>query len=236
MDFLLFFRLIEKSTVLYAGDPHSGSLSSPRSSFEPFEVVLEQGRSREWKEEEIETAEVLSTVYGKFLDVWREKQVHLVANQVTALLLSNTSHEGKLQFLLFLTVFFFRRRKFSSPAKILICFYLETFPTPVRTPLNAVINYLEIALDSPTLDDKTRKAIQKSRQASLNVRNVVNDLVDLARVPALRLEDAFVLASTISDSLSFPRAEALRKDLNFEVDENPQGLVLLIPLDLNSIY
>lgn len=93
LDFLLFFRLAEKAVIKWAGNPSQGI---NRTEFEPFEVVLDHGKCRSWKEEEIETSLVLCTVYGKFLDVWREKQSALVANQVTALLLSNTSHEGEI--------------------------------------------------------------------------------------------------------------------------------------------
>jgi len=77
------------------------------------------GRSREWTEEQggficadgrlgngrcanlsheeiVETAAVLCLVYGKFIEVWREKEAALKSSQLTRLLLANASHEGGL--------------------------------------------------------------------------------------------------------------------------------------------
>ena len=35
---------------------------------------------------------MLALIYGKFIQVWREKQSAMASNQLTAILLSNTSH------------------------------------------------------------------------------------------------------------------------------------------------
>lgn len=52
------------------------------------------GRSRSWTDEQLETAAVLALVYGKFIEVWRQKENALQATKLTTLLLSNASHEG----------------------------------------------------------------------------------------------------------------------------------------------
>lgn len=96
LDFILFFRLAEKTSIKWAGDPGQKN----RLNFQPFEVI--ETRCRPWLEEELETSAVLVTVYGRFLDIWREKQSALAANKVTALLLSNTSHESTCLFPLLL--------------------------------------------------------------------------------------------------------------------------------------
>jgi hypothetical protein len=58
-----------------------------------LQTVREQ--SKAWTEEQLETGSVLSLVYGKFIDVWRQKEAAVQNNQLQALLLSNASHEGK---------------------------------------------------------------------------------------------------------------------------------------------
>ena len=50
----------------------------------------------------METAAVLCLVYGKFIEVWRQKEAALQSSQLTRLLLANASHEG----ILFLIVYF----------------------------------------------------------------------------------------------------------------------------------
>ena len=44
----------------------------------------------------VETAAVLCLVYGKFIEVWRQKEAALKNSQLTKLLLANASHEGNV--------------------------------------------------------------------------------------------------------------------------------------------
>ena len=81
-----------------------------------------------WSLENAETA-VLCLVYGKLIEIWRQKEAALQSSQLQKLLLANSAHE-------------------------------------VRTPLNAVINYLEIALEG-NLDPEIR--ITCSRRIQLLV-------------------------------------------------------------------
>ena len=41
----------------------------------------------------METAGVLALIYGKFIEVWRQKESALHATKLTNILLSNASHE-----------------------------------------------------------------------------------------------------------------------------------------------
>lgn len=50
----------------------------------------------------------------------------------------------------------------------------------VRTPLNAIINYLEIALEG-SLDKETRENLARSHSASKSLIYVINDLLDLTK-------------------------------------------------------
>jgi len=91
----------------------------------------------------------------------------------------------------------------------------------VRTPLNAIINYLEIALESP-LDNETRDNLMRSHSASKSLIYVINDLLDLTRTEAgqnLIMEEAFDLSETIRDATERYRSGAERKNITFEVVE-----------------
>lgn len=96
-DFIVFLRKGQAREVQWAGKPYkdeqSGDAASlePRQSFKTWsETVL--GRSRAWTDDQLESAGVLALIYGKFIQVWREKQSAMASNQLTAILLSNTSH------------------------------------------------------------------------------------------------------------------------------------------------
>ena len=96
-DFIVFLRKGQVREVQWAGKPYkderSGDSASlePRKSFKTWsETVI--GRSRAWTDDQSESAGVLALIYGKFIQVWREKQSAMASNQLTAILLSNTSH------------------------------------------------------------------------------------------------------------------------------------------------
>jgi signal transduction histidine kinase len=96
-DFIVFLRKGQAKEVKWAGKPYkdvaSGEAASlePRKSFKTWSEIV-TGRSRAWTDDQMESAGVLALIYGKFIQVWREKQSAMASNQLTAILLSNTSH------------------------------------------------------------------------------------------------------------------------------------------------
>ena len=187
-DFIVFFRKGQLREVKWAGNPYEKFIKEgtegylePRKSFKTWsEMVV--GKCREWTEEEIETAAVLCLVYGKFIDVWRQKEAALQNSQLTRLLLANSAHE-------------------------------------VRTPLNAIINYLEIALEG-TLDQETRDNLAKSHSASKSLIYVINDLLDLTKTEEggeLIKDEIFDLRSTLTEATDMFNGDARRKGIEYEV-------------------
>jgi light-regulated signal transduction histidine kinase (bacteriophytochrome) len=191
-DFIVFFRKGQLKEVKWAGNPYEKFVKEgtegylePRKSFKTWsETVI--GKCREWTEEEIETASVLCLVYGKFIEVWRQKEAALQSSQLTRLLLANSAHE-------------------------------------VRTPLNAIINYLEIALEG-SLDTETRENLARSHSASKSLIYVINDLLDLTKTeeggPLIKGE-SFDLKATIKEATDMFRNDAKRKNIGYEVVEHP---------------
>lgn len=187
-DFIVFFRKGQLKEVKWAGNPYEKFIKEgtegylePRKSFRTWsETVV--GKCREWTEEEIETAAVLCLVYGKFIEVWRQKEAALQNSQLTRLLLANSAHE-------------------------------------VRTPLNAIINYLEIALEG-SLDQETRDNLAKSHSASKSLIYVINDLLDLTKTEEggeLVKDEVFDLGATLYEATDMFKGDARRKNLSYEV-------------------
>ncbi|KAI7942870.1 hypothetical protein MJO29_012714 [Puccinia striiformis f. sp. tritici] len=99
-DFICFFRPAQSKEIHWAGNPHEKVFKNddlshhlePRKSFKIWSDIVKE-RSKAWTDEQLETGSVLSLVYGKFIDVWRQKEAAVQNNQLQALLLSNASHE-----------------------------------------------------------------------------------------------------------------------------------------------
>ncbi|PFH53382.1 hypothetical protein AMATHDRAFT_45648 [Amanita thiersii Skay4041] len=98
-DFIAFLRKGQIRDVHWAGRPYQdegsekSSVLEPRKSFKIWSETV-AGRCRAWTDEQFETAAVLALVYGKFIEVWRQKESAVKATKLTNLLLSNASHEG----------------------------------------------------------------------------------------------------------------------------------------------
>ncbi|KAK5625890.1 hypothetical protein RRF57_001606 [Xylaria bambusicola] len=191
-DFIVFFRLGQIREVKWAGNPYEKMVKAgtagflePRSSFKAWrETVV--GKCREWTQEQIETAAVLWLIYGKFIEVWRQKEAALQSSRLTRLLLANSAHE-------------------------------------VRTPLNAIINYLEIALEG-SLDQETRENLAKSHSASRSLIYVINDLLDLTKIEEGRelvKDEIMDLHACISEATEPFKVAAKRKDISYEVIQHP---------------
>ena len=93
----------------------------------------------------------------------------------------------------------------------------------VRTPLNAIINYLEIALEG-ALDSETRDSLTKSHSASKSLIYVINDLLDLTnteRGQELIKDETFDLQSTFVEATDMLAAEAKRKNISYSVSIKP---------------
>lgn len=204
-DFIVFFRKGQVREVKWAGNPYEKIIKEgtqdylePRKSFQVWhETVL--GKCREWSEEQIETAAVLCLVYGKFIEVWRQKEAALQNSRLTRILLANSAHE-------------------------------------VRTPLNAIINYLEIALEG-SLDHETRDNLARSHSASKSLIYVINDLLDLTKTEEgndLIKDEIFDLSACIKEAAEPFRKDAKRKGIGYEVIDHP-GLPKLVHGDQRRV-
>jgi hypothetical protein len=93
----------------------------------------------------------------------------------------------------------------------------------VRTPLNAIINYLEIALEG-TLDKETRENLAKSHSASKSLIYVINDLLDLTKTEEgqeLIKDEILDLPACIAEATEAFKVDAKRKGISYEVLEHP---------------
>lgn len=183
-DFIVFFRRSQIKEVKWAGDPRGKQTDAghlmPRTSFKTWTQTVTG--STEWTDDQLETAAVLCLVYGKFIEVWRQKEAALQNSHITRMLLANSAHE-------------------------------------VRTPLNAIINYLEIALESD-LDEETRENLTKSCSASKSLIYVINDLLDLTATvegAVVTQNETFDLRILLQQTTDRFAKDAQRKQISYDL-------------------
>ncbi|KAI2692070.1 hypothetical protein DTO013E5_6743 [Penicillium roqueforti] len=88
-----------------------------------------------------------------------------------------------------------------------------------RTPLNAIINYLEIVLDG-SLDQETRDHISRSHSASKSLVYIINDLLDLTNTEngqKLIKDEVLDLSETLTEATDIFWEEARQKHVDLQV-------------------
>ncbi|KAI0823185.1 hypothetical protein BC628DRAFT_1411740 [Trametes gibbosa] len=89
-----------------------------------------------------------------------------------------------------------------------------------RTPLNHIINYLELAMNG-ALDTETRENLSQSHAASKSLLFTINDLLDLTRLESgheTSFNEPFDLPRTIDGATQLYQNEARRRGLQFVLD------------------
>lgn len=88
-----------------------------------------------------------------------------------------------------------------------------------RTPLNAIINYLEIALDG-SLSQETRENLSRSHSASKSLIYIINDLLDLTNAEngrSLIKDEVFNLSQTLHEAIDIFLEEAKQKHVQLHL-------------------
>ncbi|ORY73093.1 hypothetical protein BCR35DRAFT_354215 [Leucosporidium creatinivorum] len=89
-----------------------------------------------------------------------------------------------------------------------------------RSPLNLIVNYLDIALQEEGLDQNLRESLTQGATASKSLIRVVDDLLNLAKVQEgepTPVEELFDLEEMLEEATAMHRQEALHKGLHFLV-------------------
>jgi signal transduction histidine kinase/CheY-like chemotaxis protein/HAMP domain-containing protein len=103
--------------------------------------------------------------------------------------------------------------------------FLSNMSHEMRTPMNAIIGMTAIAKSSPDVEKKDY-CIQKIEDASTHLLGVINDILDMSKIEANKLELAIV---------NFNFEKMLQKVvnvINFRVDEKQQVLTVHIDRDI----
>ncbi|MDR2717486.1 MAG: response regulator [Treponema sp.] len=120
-----------------------------------------------------------------------------------------------------------RKAEFASRAK---SDFLAKMSHEIRTPMNAITGMAELLLRGE-LSDEAHGYAQDIKQAGNNLVSIINDILDLSKIEAGKLEIIpikYLLSSLINDTVNIIRTRLMEKPLRFftNIDGNiPNSLI-----------
>ena len=104
--------------------------------------------------------------------------------------------------------------------------FLANMSHELRTPMNSVIGYTDLLLDEidGSINEEQRKSLQKITNNAKHLLNLINDILDLSRIEAGKVEfsiQRFNLQELIESILSIFEPMIIQKGLSLVVDYSP---------------
>jgi signal transduction histidine kinase/CheY-like chemotaxis protein len=106
--------------------------------------------------------------------------------------------------------------------------FLANMSHELRTPLNSIIGFSEVLEDEffGRLNEKQAEYVQDIRQAGKHLLELINDILDLAKVESGKMElemGVFQVKELLEASLAFFREKALKHNLSLSLDLAPDA-------------
>ncbi|MCL2196496.1 MAG: ATP-binding protein [Treponema sp.] len=101
--------------------------------------------------------------------------------------------------------------------------FLSTMSHEIRTPMNAILGISEIQLHKVSEGSDTREAFEKIYTSGDLLLSIINDILDLSKIEAERLElviGKYDIASLISDAAQLNMMRIGSKPIDFELNVN----------------
>jgi signal transduction histidine kinase len=107
--------------------------------------------------------------------------------------------------------------------------FLASMSHELRTPLNAIIGFSTLLRQerAGSLNDKQRNFVSEIGQAASHLLSVINDILDLSKLEAGRLElqlEAFTLGEGLTEVLSVLHPLAIAKNITIHREDAPPDL------------
>ncbi|MBD2196429.1 MULTISPECIES: GAF domain-containing protein [Calothrix] len=111
--------------------------------------------------------------------------------------------------------------------------FLANMSHELRTPLNAILGMTEGLQDEVfgTINDQQRKALQTIERSGSHLLELINDILDVAKIEAGQIElncTSISVANLCQSSLAFIKQQALQKRIQIEIKLQPKLPDLLV--------
>ncbi|MCL2548836.1 MAG: transporter substrate-binding domain-containing protein, partial [Symbiobacteriaceae bacterium] len=109
--------------------------------------------------------------------------------------------------------------------------FLSIMSHEIRTPLNAIIGIADIFLQEPLLAEEIKEAFSKVHTSGDILLGIINDILDLSKIEAGRLElacDKYEVASLINDTAQINMLRIGDKPIEFILQIDPDSPAMLI--------
>ena len=108
--------------------------------------------------------------------------------------------------------------------------FLANMSHEIRTPMNAIVGFVDLLLNSDNLNEKQIKYLNIIKDSSNNLINIINDILDLAKLEKGKIEYEmrnFSIRNLIKECADVFRFKAEEKGLNliYSVDEKIPEMV-----------
>jgi signal transduction histidine kinase len=114
--------------------------------------------------------------------------------------------------------------------------FLATMSHELRTPLNSILGFSEVLLSSQALNDKQQRWVQNIRSSGERLLNLINDILDLAKIEAgkleVRLEDVAV-SDICDEQVAMFRPLAQKKNIDLRSQIEPE--IPLLKQDMGKL-
>lgn len=94
--------------------------------------------------------------------------------------------------------------------------FLATMSHEIRTPMNSILGFVELALESPQLDNQTRRHLDIANTSAKFLLQLINDILDVSKIESGKLEldiHAFDLAALLNEISDLMEIKAAEKSL-----------------------
>jgi signal transduction histidine kinase/ActR/RegA family two-component response regulator len=104
--------------------------------------------------------------------------------------------------------------------------FLANMSHEIRTPISGVLGMINLALDSPTLDEAARDHLELASKSGSTLKQILNDILDIAKVESGRIN---------LENVEFDLIEALEQTTEL-LRNSPQAKHLDVVLDISKNF
>lgn len=102
--------------------------------------------------------------------------------------------------------------------------FLATISHELRTPLNSILGFSDLISDIQELDPKQKRWVQNIQQSGKMLLALINDILDLAKLEAGKMQlaiEEFSLRDVVESQIQMTRPLADKKNIDLAVDIDP---------------